>query len=62
MLVLCNAGHDAIVFRMPIGNGDSWTELLDTAVPDQQERAVAPDGTVEVAGFGLIVLRRELQS
>jgi isoamylase len=58
-IVLFNAHHDAIAFKLP-AFGRGWRMVLDTAREDDAAapRVVAPDGVYELEGRSLALLQR----
>ncbi len=55
LLLIFNGGADSVPFTLPTVEGDGiWTELVDTA---HRELHVIDSGSVELAGFSLVLLR-----
>ena len=60
LLLLVNAGRDAIAFTMPEHRGGhTWTRLLDTADPKRPEKQFDPDDMCPVPSRAMVLLRLE---
>jgi isoamylase len=60
-LLVLNAHHDVVRFRLPeVVGGSRWRRLIDTNVPEAQGRMDMPSGEeYEVAGRSVVLLARE---
>ena len=57
-LLLFNAHHEPINWKLPKHWGQYWELVLDTAVPDPDEALFESGGTLPVAGRSVVMLRR----
>ena len=60
LLVLLNAHHDALEFRLPGGGDGRWDALVDTAFADgmPEVRAYAPGAAYPLQGRSLALLSK----
>jgi glycogen operon protein len=60
LLVLLHAGPEDTAWRLPVGWGDRWEVLLDTARPDEPAgtRSAALGEMLTLVARSLVVLRR----
>jgi len=61
LVLLLNAHHDTVAFRLPNGNGAAWHALIDTDAADgvPAEASRAADSEYPLRGRSLVLLRRE---
>jgi glycogen operon protein len=61
LVLLLNAHHDTVAFRLPNGNGAAWQALIDTDAADgvPAEASRAADSEYPLRGRSLVLLRRE---
>ena len=58
MLVLMNAYHEAIPFRLPAGfKGQRWQRIIDTADPKAAQEQVPANKRYDLKGRSIVVLR-----
>jgi glycogen operon protein len=57
-LLLFNAHHDAIPFKLPDLGAGGWLALVDTAFGNLPEGTYQPNGTYELAGRSLALLQQ----
>ncbi len=56
VLLVFNAWHDAVEFRLPVRGIDNWTRLIDTAVPSQpQLPTFEPGASYLVTGRSMLM-------
>ena len=61
-LLYCNSGEDSVVFTLPgTEYSPTWEPLINTAGKHARESLLTANGTVELTGKSLLVLRAHTQ-